>query len=63
MAYTSGKLTKNLVRTLGAGRHGDGNGLYLVLMRRECASQVEEMFLCAAHAQVLALMGYACQAL
>ena len=31
MAYHSGKLTKNLVRTLGAGRHGDGNGLYLVV--------------------------------
>ncbi|KAB2530896.1 integrase [Salipiger aestuarii] len=31
MAYTSGKLTKNLVRTLGPGRHGDGNGLYLVV--------------------------------
>ena len=31
MAYTSGKLTKNLVRTLGQGRHGDGNGLYLVV--------------------------------
>ncbi|WP_368074493.1 Arm DNA-binding domain-containing protein [Celeribacter baekdonensis] len=31
MAYTSGKLTKNLVRTLGSGRHGDGNGLYLVV--------------------------------
>lgn len=31
MAYTSGILTKNLVRTLGPGRHGDGNGLYLVV--------------------------------
>ena len=31
MAYTSGKLTKNLVRTLGPGRHGDGHGLYLVV--------------------------------
>lgn len=31
MSYHSGKLTKNLVRTLGAGRHGDGNGLYLVV--------------------------------
>ena len=31
MASTSGKLTKNLVRTLGPGRHGDGNGLYLVV--------------------------------
>ena len=27
----SGKLTKNLVRTLGPGRHGDGSGLYLVV--------------------------------
>jgi hypothetical protein len=27
----SGKLTKNLVENLGAGRHGDGNGLYLVV--------------------------------
>jgi integrase len=31
VSYHSGKLTKNLVRTLGAGRHGDGNGLYLVV--------------------------------
>ncbi|NBB81204.1 MAG: integrase arm-type DNA-binding domain-containing protein [Verrucomicrobia bacterium] len=31
MSYQSGKLTKNLVRTLGAGRHSDGNGLYLVV--------------------------------
>lgn len=31
MSYHSGKLTKSLVRTLGAGRHGDGNGLYLVV--------------------------------
>ena len=31
MAYTSGKLTKNLVRTLGPGRHSDGHGLYLVV--------------------------------
>lgn len=31
MALYSGKLTKNLVRTLGPGRHGDGNGLYLVV--------------------------------
>lgn len=31
MAVTSGKLTRNLVRSLGAGRHGDGNGLYLVV--------------------------------
>jgi len=27
----SGKLTKRLVESLGAGRHGDGNGLYLVV--------------------------------
>jgi len=27
----SGKLTKKLVEILGAGRHGDGNGLYLVV--------------------------------
>ncbi len=27
----SGKLTKKLVDNLGAGRHGDGNGLYLVV--------------------------------
>jgi len=31
MAALSGKLTKNLVRTLGQGRHGDGSGLYLVV--------------------------------
>ncbi|PZX09677.1 Arm DNA-binding domain-containing protein [Celeribacter halophilus] len=31
MAYNSGRLTRNLVRTLGPGRHGDGNGLYLVV--------------------------------
>ncbi len=31
MAYLNGKLTKNLVENLGAGRHGDGNGLYLVV--------------------------------
>ncbi len=30
MAF-SGKLTKKLVDNLGAGRHGDGNGLYLVV--------------------------------
>ena len=30
MALT-GKLTKRLVENLGAGRHGDGNGLYLVV--------------------------------
>lgn len=29
MGYVSGKLTKNLVRTLGPGRHSDGGGLYL----------------------------------
>jgi len=27
----SGKLTKKLVENLGAGRHGDGGGLYLVV--------------------------------
>ncbi len=27
----AGKLTKKLVENLGAGRHGDGNGLYLVV--------------------------------
>lgn len=27
----SGKLTKKLVENLGAGRHVDGNGLYLVI--------------------------------
>ncbi len=27
----SGKLTKRLVENLGPGRHGDGNGLYLVV--------------------------------
>ncbi len=31
MAALSGKLTKNLVRTLDPGRHGDGNVLYLVV--------------------------------
>jgi len=31
MAAISGKLTKALVRSLGAGRHADGNGLYLVV--------------------------------
>ena len=31
MAHLSGKLTKKLVDNLGAGRHGDGNGLYLVV--------------------------------
>lgn len=30
MALT-GKLTKKLVENLGAGRHGDGGGLYLVV--------------------------------
>lgn len=31
MVLLSGKLTKKLVENLGAGRHGDGNGLYLVV--------------------------------
>lgn len=31
MATLSGKLTKKLVDNLGAGRHGDGSGLYLVV--------------------------------
>ena len=31
MAVLNGKLTKKLVENLGAGRHGDGNGLYLVV--------------------------------
>ncbi len=31
MAYLNGKLTKRLVENLGPGRHGDGNGLYLVV--------------------------------
>ncbi len=31
MAYLNGKLTKRLVENLGSGRHGDGNGLYLVV--------------------------------
>ena len=31
MAALSGKLTKKLVENLGPGRHGDGNGLYLVV--------------------------------
>lgn len=31
MTHLSGKLTKKLVENLGAGRHGDGNGLYLVV--------------------------------
>ena len=31
MAAQSGKLTKRLVDNLGPGRHGDGNGLYLVV--------------------------------
>ncbi|WP_370737888.1 Arm DNA-binding domain-containing protein [Aquimixticola soesokkakensis] len=31
MAALSGKLTRKRVDTLGAGRHGDGNGLYLVV--------------------------------
>ena len=31
MAHLTGKLTKKLVETLGPGRHGDGNGLHLVV--------------------------------
>lgn len=31
MAALSGKLTRKLVENLGSGRHGDGNGLYLVV--------------------------------
>lgn len=31
MAHLSGKLTRKLVENLGIGRHGDGNGLYLVV--------------------------------
>jgi hypothetical protein len=31
MAHLSGKLTKKLVENLDPGRHGDGNGLYLVV--------------------------------
>lgn len=31
MVALTGKLTKRLVETLGAGRHGDGNGLHLVV--------------------------------
>ncbi len=31
MSHLSGKLTKKLIQNLGAGRHGDGNGLYLVV--------------------------------
>jgi integrase len=31
MSYINGKLTKKLVENLGAGRHGDGGGLYLVV--------------------------------
>ncbi len=31
MASLTGKLTKKLVENLGPGRHGDGNGLYLVV--------------------------------
>ena len=31
MTHLSGKLTRKLVENLGAGRHGDGNGLYLVV--------------------------------
>lgn len=31
MTYSTGRLTRNLVRSLGPGRHGDGNGLYLIV--------------------------------
>jgi len=31
VAYINGKLTKKLVQNLGPGRHGDGNGLHLVV--------------------------------
>lgn len=31
MTLYGGSLTKNLVRNLGPGRHGDGRGLYLVV--------------------------------
>ena len=31
MSHLSGKLTKKLIQNLAAGRHGDGNGLYLVV--------------------------------
>ena len=31
MALLTGKLTKKLVENPGPGRHGDGNGLYLVV--------------------------------
>jgi integrase len=31
MSYLNGKLTKKLVENLGTGRHGDSNGLYLVV--------------------------------
>lgn len=31
MTHLPGKLTRKLVENLGAGRHGDGNGLYLVV--------------------------------
>ena len=31
MSHISGKLTKALVRTLPAGRHSDGNGLFLIV--------------------------------
>lgn len=30
-SYLTGKLTKRLVESLGSGRHGGGNGLYLVV--------------------------------
>lgn len=31
MTYTPGKLTEDLVRTLGPRRHGDGDGLHLAV--------------------------------
>lgn len=31
MTYNTGRLTRNLVHSLGPGRHGDGNGLYLIV--------------------------------
>lgn len=31
MAHINGKLTKKLIKYLGAGWHGDGNGLHLVV--------------------------------
>ena len=43
MAALSGKLTKNLVRTLGPGRHGDGSGLYLVVESLSNATRLGDM--------------------